>query len=319
MQTPLVSLIVPVYNTAISLQRCVDSLTNQDYDNVEILLIDDGSTDDSLEICNKNANDKIKVYSKPNGGPASARNFGLMHCSKNSEYVLFVDSDDTIEHNYISIMLQSKADLIVCNIKHYNYGGTSTHDIEDKVFDNLKNNKEFITYFENGIMNSPCNKLFRLDIIRDNKLEFPDVKVLEDILFVFEYLKRCSSVEFKAIPLYNYYHRGGSQSMSYGAQIYDNYMMLQQKMYGWFDKSLEDFVDRFVYPQFLFVTLRFLSVDELSIPRSYICKSLIRKAFNAHKCSSLGEKVLHNLIKFRMLRLAKMIIIKKYGSGFYGK
>ena len=115
MNTPLVSVIVPVYNVAPYLEQCLDSIVNQSYRNLEIILVDDGSTDKSGAICDRYAeqDSRIQVVHKENGGQSSARNVALDMMT--GEWVLFVDSDDWIELNTLELLLEQKderADLV---------------------------------------------------------------------------------------------------------------------------------------------------------------------------------------------------------------
>lgn len=103
--SPLISVIVPVYNCAATLGRCVDSLLRQDYENFELLLVDDGSKDGSVSTLRRFFDRRIRLLAKENGGPASARNFGLDHCSPESEQVCFVDSDDYVDRDYLGLSL----------------------------------------------------------------------------------------------------------------------------------------------------------------------------------------------------------------------
>lgn len=100
-KTKLVSIIIPVYNAKIYLKKCLNSLINQTYRNIEILLIDDGSSDESLSVCQRYAeiDSRVKVVHKKNGGVSSARNLGLKHVS--GKYVCFVDADDWMTQNAI--------------------------------------------------------------------------------------------------------------------------------------------------------------------------------------------------------------------------
>jgi len=312
MNIPLVSIVVPVYNVAEYLPRCVDSLLAQDYPNIEIILVDDGSTDNSFEVCCRYESEKVRVFTKPNGGPASARNFGIEHCSSDSEYLAFVDSDDTVVQKYVSAMISHNEDLVVSSLMHiYNESaGGVIQSAGSECYDNLRTNSGFVRLFENGIMNSPWNKLFKFSIIREFNLRFKDIKTLEDIDFVFKYLKHCACVRFIPAPLYNYIHRFGSESKRVSTDIYDNYMILHQEMLDWFDKSLEPGINRFVYPQYLAVTLRFMREGDFTSPMPYLKKALVRKAFASHKCSSPAEFVMHTMVRLRMLRLAKRMFLR---------
>ena len=119
-EQPLISVIVPVYNVEKYLKKCVNSITSQTYENLEILLVDDGSTDLSGQICNEfEKNDaRIKVIHKKNGGLSDARNAGLDRAK--GQYYAFIDSDDYIQDNTIEIMLnavkKNKSEISVCNM-----------------------------------------------------------------------------------------------------------------------------------------------------------------------------------------------------------
>lgn len=310
---PLVSIVVPVYNVAEYLPRCMDSLLAQEYPNIEIILVDDGSMDNSLEVCRRYESDKVKVFTKKNGGPASTRNFGIEHCSVASEYLAFVDSDDTVAPDFISGLMAHSADLIVSSFKHV-YGNdfsTSTvHPTNEAHYEGLNCNREFLEQFEGGIMGPPWNKLYKQNIVRENGIRFKDMRSLEDIDFVFQYVKHCKNVEFISASSYNYVHRMNTESKRVGTDIYDNYMILHQEMLDWFDASLEPEINRFVYPQYFAVTLRFLRKDDFSTPAPYIGRPLVRKALQSHKCGSIGELGIHFLVKHGWFRLAKRLFLK---------
>lgn len=114
----LVSIVVPVYNSEKYLIKCVDSILKQSYKNLEILLIDDGSTDRSYDICCDLAkkDNRIVVKQKSNGGVSSARNLGIL--TSNGEFILFVDSDDTVNEKYVELLvnplLNNKYDVSIC-------------------------------------------------------------------------------------------------------------------------------------------------------------------------------------------------------------
>ena len=119
-ESPLISVIVPVYNVEEYLTQCIESIINQTYTNLEIILVDDGSTDQSGKICDEYAikDDRIQVIHKENRGVGSARNVGLD--TSKGEYVSFVDSDDYVDKNYIKIllkqMLEHNVQVSICNL-----------------------------------------------------------------------------------------------------------------------------------------------------------------------------------------------------------
>jgi len=170
-ETPLISVIVPVYNAEHFLKRCVDSIRSQTYKNFEIILIDDGSTDSSGMLCdNYQALDsRIRVIHKPNGGLSSARNAGLDICS--GEYIAFVDSDDYIDSKMYESMLscleEENVDICVCQWQYELSDGQQVVDIS-KVNPNIfgkKHSSKFAHFlyqgsYENGVVVAVWNKLY---------------------------------------------------------------------------------------------------------------------------------------------------------------
>ena len=196
----MISIIVPVYNVEKYLPRCIESILSQIYCNFELILVDDGSNDGSLSVCKHYASrdSRIKVFSKRNGGVSSARNLGLENC--HGEWVAFVDSDDYVATNYLSIMLDATihrdTDLVISgftrvddsakNIKldSYTYANENI-SIEKLDIEQLKR----ITHWSVGV-----SKLFRSSIIKNNGLGFPPIAVKEDVVFLVSYLDCCKNI-----------------------------------------------------------------------------------------------------------------------------
>lgn len=136
-----ISIIVPVYNTALFLDECITSILNQDYKEFELLLINDGSTDNSLDICNKwqSVDSRIRVFSKQNGGPSDTRNYGIIVST--GEYITFIDSDDYVSNKYLSYLLKlfsysDKCSITTCNrqvVKEGKLGHKFNYDYENGV------------------------------------------------------------------------------------------------------------------------------------------------------------------------------------------
>ena len=175
---PKVSVIVPVYNASRYLHKCMDTLVNQTYDDYEVILVNDGSTDNSEEICYQytKSYSKLKYFSKENGGVSSARNYGLSMAT--GEYIMYVDSDDYVAYNILERLMSiadvNNADIVTSDIiKFWENGGTEYY----------KTNKEFSNdNIRNYIIgdSGPCAKLFKKDIIsqipfRDTAYEDLDI------------------------------------------------------------------------------------------------------------------------------------------------
>ena len=136
MEQDLISVIIPVYNVEKYLKRCMDSVLKQTYSNIEIIIVDDGSTDTSGSLCDEywKKDSRITVFHKENGGLSSARNFGLERVSGN--YVCFIDSDDFIHENYISFMydkiIKNDADICYCKSTKFTDDVQIKNEIENE-------------------------------------------------------------------------------------------------------------------------------------------------------------------------------------------
>ena len=203
-----ISVVVPVYNTQKYLKRSLDSLVNQNRTDYEIVIVDDGSSDNSLQICSEYAQkyDFIKIYSKENGGVSSARNYGIDKAR--GEYICFVDSDDSVSENYLSLLYKNiqNADISIGSYQIVRESENIPFLAVDKSF-NLKQFKEnFLITFSSLYMNSPCNKMFKKEIIKNNNLFFPvGVNMGEDSVFVVSYLACCEKINCFSDIIYNYY------------------------------------------------------------------------------------------------------------------
>ena len=208
-----ISIIVPVYNTEKYLPRCIESILNQTYKNIEVILVNDGSTDKSGQICDQYfiSDDRITVVHKKNTGVSDSRNQGIR--VSNGDYLQFVDSDDYIDEDMTEILLQTieqtKVDLVICGIK-------SVENITGKcILNNYPKNEMNISveYFKKiyynlyicSYINSPCNKLYSANIIKYNNILF-DTKfnLGEDLLFNLEVIKKCNKFSILSACLYNY-------------------------------------------------------------------------------------------------------------------
>lgn len=195
--SPLISVIVPVYNAERYLERCISSIVSQSYDNLEILLVNDGSTDRSRSICEKwsKKDARILYLEKKNSGVSATRNAGLKIAK--GEYIVFLDSDDYMLTEMCRTLYQklveTDADCVICSIlePNNNIWGCSS-DIDYTSLDNLK--KDYIALQQTELL-SPCwNKIYKKSLI---KSYFPeDMSFGEDLVFCLDYLKQCRLVSF---------------------------------------------------------------------------------------------------------------------------
>lgn len=189
----LVSIIIPIYNSGNFLKKLLNNLVNQTYKNIEIILIDDGSEDNSLQICNEyQVNDKrIKVISQTNKGVSSARNKGLKIAT--GDYITFIDSDDDIDRNYIDVMVRNIEDdyLIKTNTKN------AKKDV-------LVSSEQYLFDILSGKIPGVCwGYLFRKDLLKNIKFDL-NTSFMEDTIFLIQYLINTSNVKVLKEKLY--YH-----------------------------------------------------------------------------------------------------------------
>ena len=224
----VVSVIIPVYNTGDRLSRCLDSILGQHYQYWELILVDDGSTDDSSKICDSysSSDSRIKTFHRTNAGVSAARNFGIAH--SDGEWICFVDSDDWLDPDYLNdfiIRIGEGSDLILQGYvkergaveigrRHIKEGYITKTLISDYILDN-------------GLIDfgSPCCKLFKHSIIDDNALSFPDsYSYGEDTIFFFKYLKYCNS--FSCIGKEGYHYVENSPE-SLSRRVHHSMQLLQ--------------------------------------------------------------------------------------------
>ncbi len=213
MKKDIISVIVPIYNVEKYLNRCIDSIINQTYKNLEIILVDDGSPDNCPKICDEYAkkDDRIKVIHKENGGLSDARNKGIKIAS--GEYIGFVDSDDYIDEKMYEYLLKlikdNNAEISVCGykkvyseeIEYISYG-------KDTVLDTTEGLKTLL--YNNDVGNYVWNKLFLTSSFKENNIEFPKGKIMEDILTTYKLYEKANRIAIGTDEFYNYVQRENS-------------------------------------------------------------------------------------------------------------
>lgn len=207
MRNKTVSIIVPIYNAEKTLDRCIISILNQIYEHKEIILVNDGSSDGTDEICKRYASEftNIIVISEYNRGVSHARNVGLLKAT--GDYILFVDSDDYIDKNMCSDMVTNLerygADLCMCTITVSRDGKEFTEHIIDGVIEGKRNIAEqVIMIYKTNYVNSPCNKLYKRELITAGFNN--DISLGEDLLFNLVYLDNCNKIVFLDKDYYKY-------------------------------------------------------------------------------------------------------------------
>lgn len=211
MKKGLISIIIPVYNCSDYIKEAIESCLAQTYSKIEIIAVNDGSTDNSLEILEKysSIDSRIKIISKENGGVSSARNTGIDHSS--GEYLLMLDGDDWLESNCCEMMInkakECNTDIVIGDIYKSNEGNRCVW--QDSAMDDneLLDGKEFMInyYFLGSATNSLCNKLIKKSLFEENEIRYPiDIYLGEDGETLLK-LYLCADKVCKInVPVYNY-------------------------------------------------------------------------------------------------------------------
>ena len=289
---PLVSIIVPVYNVEQYLDECIQSIINQSYSNFEMILVDDGSTDRSGEICDyySDIDDRVIAVHKKNGGQSSARNTGLEIAA--GKYIGFVDSDDCVEKNYLETLL----DLCISNnmgMSCINYNeiidGKKDREEPDGKTVELNSIKflEEIVRRDHRFNITYCvwTKLFRRDIVED--LRFPEGKVYEEIMYITKAVKESNGCIYKNAKLYNYRIREGSTTKS---------------------KYVDGFDDRLLTDRLL------LQKEQISFVKNYMSNELAKEI-----CFEYYDEIFNILRLNKNKNLTRIIkrTLKEFSLNFY--
>lgn len=229
-QSDLVSIIVPVYNVETYLSICVDSLLAQNYDNIEIILVDDESPDLCPQICDAYAvkDSRVRVFHKKNGGAASARNIGLDNAL--GKYVCFVDSDDVVSPMYISELVkrlkEATADLAVCS--YYKLFKTRKEKAKCYKTNQIISQKEYLLQF---LDDWTCGLIWNKIFVRENigMIRFPEGHKIDDEFFTYQVVMNSDKVVLFDEPLYEYRMR--ISSVMGAAEQYEEKILLDKLEY----------------------------------------------------------------------------------------
>ncbi|MEF9919528.1 MAG: glycosyltransferase [Erysipelotrichaceae bacterium] len=274
--TKKVSIIVPVYNVEQYLERCIKSITNQTYKNIEIILVNDGSTDSSLQICKTYESDsRFIIVDKQNGGLSDARNAGLKVAS--GDYVAFIDSDDFIRDEMIKTMLESaekkNADICACDMVYlYDSGHLVYASGGDFTSGSVNNNPSLIR-----INNSACNKLFKKEMFDD--IQFPVGVYYEDLATIPILLYKAKCVTKVNEAYYVYYQRSGSIAHTANKKIFEIYDAIDGcinyvKKHGNEKAVLNELEHFYVIHGLDLTTIRIKDFDDKTLREEYLIQNM---------------------------------------------
>ena len=208
----LISIIIPIYNVQDYLDKCIYSIVSQTYNNIEIILIDDGSPDNCPKLCDnwENKDNRIKVYHKENGGLSDARNFGIEHC--NGDYIVFIDSDDYIEKDMIETLYitikEDKSDIAICDYYITKNNKDIKHRFSNERFIVSKNKFDYLYNEYAGVTIVAWNKMYKKELFKN--IRYPYKKVHEDEFIICDLLDSSDKISFVLKPLYHYVQRNNS-------------------------------------------------------------------------------------------------------------
>ncbi len=261
MRQPLISIIVPIYNVEPFLEECINSLISQSYSNLEIILIDDGSTDNCPCICDRyrEKDSRIIVVHKENGGLVSARKAGIIVA--NGEYVSFVDGDDFVANNHyqqiVNAILLYGADIITTDLSLYfdgivnsnlqplRYEYLDKEGIQDFILPNMISGDKYFTF---NIFPSVCTKCIKKEIVIKYLMMVPDSIVMgEDAALSYPCIKNANSICHIEETGYMYRMRNSSISRSYDSLLLDRIQCLIDYLCEQFDYKSNQMIDYISY------------------------------------------------------------------------
>ncbi|MBO5091601.1 MAG: glycosyltransferase [Clostridia bacterium] len=236
----LISIIVPVYKVEKYLSECIDSILAQTYENFELVLVDDGSPDNSGKICDEYASrdKRIKVIHKGNAGVSSARNTGLDNA--NGDYITFIDSDDFVDKRYLEVLYnslkQNDSDISICKFSAYKNGNyiASLEKFPKSITVDFLDNR-FVNYlsqyfnFKKNIMGSCWRTLYKRELIGHYRLN-QNLKICEDLLFLITLMCEAKKLSFSNEVLYFYRSNESSAIRSYKENYLENNIFLDKEL-----------------------------------------------------------------------------------------
>lgn len=302
-----ISIIVPVYNAEESIEKCITSIIQQSYKNFELLLINDGSKDNSIKILNKYKKkyDNIRVIDKKNEGVSKTRNLGITKAS--GDYIMFIDNDDYIDYDYLERFineLDNDYDVIIGGYKR-----TSDNKI---IYKQTLKNTEWSKY----IVMAPWSKLYKKEFIQMNKIEFKDYGIGEDVFFNLNIYSKRPKIKIIEYSGYNWYFNNNSVSNTLQKGLNKNIEItkLMSEIVDNNYNSIDNYFEYFVYRYFIWYLLysgRNANKEDF-IEEYFKIKTWKNKNNIKLKISPLSFKIKGESFKNRMIVLI-FTIIDKFG------
>lgn len=314
MEKEIISVIVPVYNMEKYLPKCIDSILNQTYKNIEAIFINDGSTDNSLKILENyyQKDQRVRIINKKNEGTGAARNNGIK-VSK-GKYITFLDSDDWYEENFIEKLYknlkENDSDIAMCNPK--------------MVYDNKEKNQEINTYYFKSLnlkkepekilrvlaMPISCSKLYKKEIIVNNNIFYPNYSFAEDVEFLYKLFLNIKKISKVEDYLYNYYQRDTSATKKIKEEAIEQVCNVLNNIEKYIKNKFPDNIE--IFYQYKIQFIYSVSITLLSGTNNPIMIEKINKQNNLLIKGVKNKIILKNfkiLIYYIAIRLNKVLEI----------
>lgn len=336
----LVSVIIPVYNVEEFLRCSLDSIINQTYEELEIIIVNDGSTDDSLSICKEYEKDdtRITVYSKENGGLMSAWLYGLSKAK--GEYVYFIDSDDWVDNDNIEVMVKEvikkpQIDMVVCNcireyknnsefypMYNYSSGIYEYDDIKNKIYPSIINNGNFQT---RGIQVNRWGKLIRKEIL-DSNIKYCDKRISygEDFNIMLPVFLDCKTLSFVENTYYHYRLNGGSILGAYNSKMLEQIEILYNILFQILTDMQCEFLKEQLLADYLSSMVLCVKNELKSTKKIYDISQVIKKIRNAtytlealnktdySRYSLVNKSIISMISKPKRIEKLQLILFRKF-------
>lgn len=308
-----VSIIVPIYNAEKTIKRCIDSILNQSYKNFELLLINDGSKDQSLEIIKEYKDKRIVVIDKKNEGVAKTRNLGIKKAT--GDYIMFIDNDDYIDSDYVDTyvneIINSKSDLVI--------GGYRRVNNKKKIlFYKSPDNYPWTKY----IIMAPWAKIFRKKVITLNHIEFLDYCIGEDVYFILSLLSFNPKVSIISYIGYNWYYNDESISntVQKGMRKDVNVLYLLNKINDFYIEK-DEYINYYFYKYYVWYLLfsgrssskeKFLR-EHVNI-KNWLKEKNIKNTISPLSIKLKGESFSHRISVLLFLWLDKLHLMNLFAT-----
>lgn len=313
-----ISVIIPVYNVEKYLKRCLDSVINQAYKNLEIILVDDGSSDGSSDICDKYAkkDNRITVFHKENAGVSSARNIGLENCS--GDYISFIDADDWIEkgfYEYVNSNLNDNDLLIFDYYIAFEDTRVRKHLLKQSYY--FSKEEAMLELAIGRLQSYPVNKIYKKKLF--NNLKFPNNRNYEDQAIMHLLIDKCKKILYIPNAYYNYYQNQDSISHIVNEKNYKDYLAANFQRLKFFKKFYPDLYEyqlNTIYSAiaklcWLYFNKKAYKVRYMFL-RKIVLKKLRENLFNSKISYKTKTKMLLTLMNINVIKIlySKNLLLK---------